>query len=235
MHIYAIGDLHLSGEPASKPMEIFGEHWAGHKEKIKENWLATVKDEDYVIVAGDISWAMNLEQADVDLAWLAELPGHKLLMRGNHDYWWTSLAKMRQRYEGRFEFLQNSSTVVTMEDGRRVAICGTRGWILPSAEKFSQEDDKIYKREAIRMELGLVEALKAEPDVLIQALHYPPLFNGEERTMFTDLMEKYHVNHCVFGHIHGESHIVMFEGERDGVSYKLVSCDTQGFKLYEIV
>lgn len=235
MHIYAISDLHLSGEPASKPMEVFGEHWLGHKEKIKTNWLATVKDQDYIIIAGDISWAMNLAEAAVDLEWLAALPGHKLLMRGNHDYWWTSLSKMRKTYENKFTFLQNSSAILTLEDGCKVAICGTRGWILPSAENFTEEDNKIYLREGIRMELGLQEALKEQPDILIQALHYPPLFNQEEHTLFTDIMEKYQVNHCVFGHIHGENHLFLFEGERQGISYKLVSCDTQGFQLYKIL
>lgn len=235
MHIYAIGDLHLSGEPASKPMEIFGSHWAGHKEKIRKNWLATVQDEDYVIIAGDISWAMSLKEAAVDLEWLAALPGHKLLMRGNHDYWWSSLSKMRQLYQNKFEFLQNSSLSFSLEDGTKVAICGTRGWLLPSAERFTAEDDKIYKREGIRMELGLQEALKDEPDILIQALHYPPLFKAEEHTLFTDIMEKYKVKHCVFGHIHGENNLAVFEGLRDGISYKLVSCDTQGFTLYKIL
>lgn len=235
MHIYAIGDLHLSGEPASKPMEIFGEHWAGHKEKIQQNWLATVQDEDYVIIAGDISWAMNLKEAAVDLEWLAALPGHKLLMRGNHDYWWTSLSKMRQQYEGKFAFLQNSSINLELEDATKVAICGTRGWLLPSAEKFTAEDDKIYRRESIRMELGLQEAVKQKPDILIQALHYPPLFKEDEHTLFTEIMQKYGVQYCVFGHIHGENHITMFEGQRDGISYKLVSCDTQGFKLFQIL
>lgn len=235
MHIYAIGDLHLSGEPASKPMEVFGEHWTGHKEKIKNNWLSTVQPEDYVIIAGDISWAMNLADAAVDLNWIAQLPGHKLLMRGNHDYWWTSVSKMRKQYEGVLEFLQNDSTTVTIEDGRVVAICGTRGWILPSAEKFTEEDNKIYLREGIRMELGLQEAIKSAPDILIQALHYPPCFNQEEQTVFTENLEKYNVDYCVFGHIHGENNITCFEGQRNNTLYKLVSCDTQNFQLYKII
>lgn len=235
MHIYAIGDLHLSGEPASKPMEIFGEHWAGHKEKIKEHWLATVREEDYVILVGDISWAMHFAEATKDLAWITALPGHKILLRGNHDYWWTSISKMRKQYAEQLAFLQNDSTLIPLDDGRRVAICGTRGWILPSAEKFTDEDNKIYLREGVRMELGLRQALKDQPDVVIQALHYPPLFNAEEHSVFTDLMEKYHVQYCVFGHIHGENHLSMFEGTRSGISYKLVSCDTQDFQLYQIL
>ena len=230
MNIYAIGDLHLSGEPPAKPMEIFGEHWLGHKEKIKNNWLATVTDGDVVIICGDISWAMGVKNAAEDLAWLAQLPGRKLLLRGNHDYWWSSLAKMQQLYGEHFEFIQNDCTMVD-----NISICSTRGWVLPSAENFSAEDEKIYKREALRLELSLKAAQHHNPEQLIVAMHYPPLFAADEHTLFTDLMEKYHVNHCVYGHIHGENHVLTFEGEREGVNYKLVSCDTQGFALTRIL
>ena len=230
MHIYAIGDLHLSGEPPTKPMEIFGEHWLDHKEKIKQHWLETVTENDTVIICGDISWAMNLEGAAQDLDWLAQLPGRKLLLRGNHDYWWTSLAKMQKRFGEHFEFLQNGCIMVG-----DIAICGTRGWILPSAENFTPEDEKIYKREAIRLELSLQAAVKEEPASIITAFHYPPLFAPTEQTAFTELLEKYNVQHCVYGHIHGENHVLTFEGERDGINYKLVSCDTQSFQLYKIV
>lgn len=230
MSIYAIGDLHLSGEPPAKPMEIFGEQWQGHKEKIKSNWLATVTDADTVIVCGDISWAQGLEEAAPDLEWIAALPGRKLLLRGNHDYWWTSLSKMRQRFGDSFAYLQNDCLMV--DD---IAICGTRGWVLPSSDSFSCEDEKIYKREGIRLELSLKAAAAQQPRTIITALHYPPLFAEEEHTLFTDLMEQYGVSHCIYGHIHGESHINVYEGLRSGICYKLVSCDTQGFKLYKIM
>ena len=230
MHIYAIGDLHLSGEPASKPMEIFGAHWAGHKEKVKTNWLATVQPEDVVLVCGDISWAMSLQEAEPDLRWLCELPGRKILLRGNHDYWWASLAKMKKQYGEQLEFLQNGCIMV--DD---IAICGSRGWILPSAENFSEEDDKIYKREGMRLEMSLQAAAKAEPSQMIAMLHYPPLFAEDEETVFTELLEKYGVQHCVYGHIHGEGPASCFEGSRGVVSYKLVSCDTQDFQLYKIL
>lgn len=230
MHIYAIGDLHLSGEPPTKPMEIFGTHWQGHKEKIRQNWLKTVAAEDTVIICGDISWAMSLQGAAPDLNWLAQLPGRKLLLRGNHDYWWASLAKMQQCYGDKFEFLQNDCIMAG-----DIAICGTRGWILPSAENFSIEDAKIYKREAIRLELSLQAALRQNPRAIITAMHYPPLFARTEHTLFTNLMHNYGVNYCVYGHIHGESHVATFEGVRERITYKLVSCDTQGFELYKIV
>lgn len=230
MHIYAIGDLHLSGEPPQKPMEIFGAHWQGHKEKIKNNWLTTVRPQDTVIVCGDISWAMGLQNAAPDLAWLAQLPGRKLLLRGNHDYWWASLAKMRQQYGSNFEFLQNNCLLAGS-----TAICGTRGWVLPSSESFTAEDEKIYKREAIRLELALQQAAAQKPERIVAAFHYPPLFAPEERTLFTGLLEKYGVQHCVYAHIHGENHVQPFEGERQGVHYKLVSCDTQSFALTQII
>lgn len=230
MSIYAIGDLHLSGEPPAKPMEIFGSQWQGHKEKIKQNWLAAVSDNDTVIVCGDISWALCLNEAIPDLEWLAKLPGRKLLLRGNHDYWWTSLAKMQARFGNSLEFIQNGCLLA--ED---IAVCGTRGWILPSAEVFTAEDEKIYRREGIRLELSLKAAAALKPKAIITALHYPPLFAPEERTLFTDLMEKYGVSQCVYGHIHGENHVIVYEGLRAGVNYKLVSCDTQNFQLHKIM
>lgn len=229
MNIYAIGDLHLSGDPPTKPMEIFGEHWSGHKEKIKANWLNVVQSDDTVIICGDISWAMGLNDVEEDLAWIKDLPGRKLLLRGNHDYWWTSLKKMQAKYGDDFEFIQNNCIMVG-----DTAICGTRGWLLPSAEQFSEEDLKIYEREAIRLQMSLDCAKKADAKRIICALHYPPLFAPEEETAFTDLLEKYEVKHCIYGHIHGVDHVLTFEGERKGVTYKLTSCDTQDFKLYKI-
>ena len=230
MNIYAIGDLHLSGEPPTKPMEVFGAYWLGHKEKIKNNWLNTVQAADTVIVCGDISWAMGIKNAAEDLAWLAQLPGRKLLLRGNHDYWWSSLAKMQQLYGENYEFLQNDCIMVG-----DTAICGTRGWVLPSSENFTPEDEKIYKREALRLQLSLEAATKNNPARIIVAMHYPPLFAAEEHTLFTNLLEQYQVQHCVYGHIHGENHVLTFEGDRAGVNYKLVSCDTQGFALTRIL
>ncbi len=230
MHIYAIGDLHLSGDPPSKPMEIFGEHWAGHKDKVRANWLQTVTDDDIVIICGDISWALQLEEAKSDLQWLAALPGSKILLRGNHDYWWTSLKKMQQFTENNFLFLQNNCLMYG-----NTAICGTRGWILPSSDSFMQEDQKIYQRESIRLELSLQAARAQQAEKIICVFHYPPLFAESEHNLFTDLLEKYPVTDCVYGHIHGENHISVYEGMRTGVRYKLVSCDTQQFKLYHIL
>ncbi|MDO4177899.1 MAG: metallophosphoesterase [Phascolarctobacterium sp.] len=229
MNIYCIGDLHLSGDPPKKPMEVFGEHWLGHKEKIKEHWLETVEADDVVIICGDISWAMSLDDAAEDLAWIKALPGHKLLLRGNHDYWWTSLKKMQEKFGKSFTFIQNNCIMIN-----GVAICGTRGWLLPSAEQFTEEDRKIYEREAIRLKMSLDCARKVKAQKIICALHYPPLFAPDEKNAFTSLLEEYKVTHCVYGHIHGLDHVLTFEGERKGVTYKLTSCDTQNFSLYKI-
>lgn len=231
MKFYAISDLHLSGEPAAKPMERFGDHWLNHKEKVQKNWLHTVTPEDIVIIGGDISWAMQLSEAAFDLSWIAQLPGHKLLLRGNHDYWWTSLKKMESIWRERFQFIQNNAYLYGT-----TAICGSRGWILPSNEAFTEEDEKHYKREAARLEISLQAAQKLNPEQIICCLHYPPLFNQEEQTLFTELMEKYQVKYCCYGHIHGEDPqaLAVFEGESRGISYKLVSCDTQKFELTPI-
>lgn len=229
MSIFAIGDLHLSGDPPAKPMEIFGEHWLNHKEKIKANWLKTVTDTDTVIICGDISWALQLNEAKPDLDFIASLPGKKILLRGNHDYWWTSLKKMQQFTQNQFIFLQNNCIAA-----EKAVICGTRGWILPSAESFTEDDNKIYQREGMRLELSLQAAKNAGAENIIAVFHYPPLFESNEQNLFTDLLEKYQVQQCVYGHIHGENHVAVFEGIRSGVNYKLVSCDTQFFQLTKI-
>lgn len=231
MKIYAISDLHLSGEPASKPMERFGDHWLNHKEKVRTNWLKTVTPDDVVIIGGDISWAMQLAEATIDLQWIADLPGQKLLLRGNHDYWWTSLKKMEAIWKEHFQFIQNNAYLYD-----NVAICGTRGWILPSNEGFTEEDEKHYKREAERLKISLEAAKALKPDHIICCLHYPPLFRAEEETLFTELMEKYGVEYCIYGHIHGEDKeaLAVYEGPTRGITYKLVSCDTQKFELTPI-
>lgn len=229
MSIFAIGDLHLPGGD-KKPMDVFGAHWERHFERICADWQSRVKPEDIVLIPGDISWAMQLGDALNDLREIAKLPGTILLLRGNHDYWWSSLSKMQQRYGAHFEFLQNDCIMV--ED---IAVCGTRGWLLPSAESFSDADRKIYNREGIRLELSLQQAHKIQAQQIITAFHYPPLFARTEHTCFTNLMLRYGVQHCVYGHIHGENHIPVFEGLREGIKYKLVSCDTQGFQLYKVI
>lgn len=224
MKLFAIGDFHLSGEPPQKPMDIFDKHWENHFQKIKQYWIDMITEEDTVLICGDTSWAIDLEDAAMDLNRIAELPGKKIILRGNHDYWWTSLKKMQQKTENTFSFLQNN--FFPFGD---YAVCGTRGWLLPSSEKFSPDDEHIYVREAIRLENSLSAAQKAGYEKFIVAMHYPPLYSEQEDTAFTELMGKYKVSYCAFAHIHGAEAAKIFQGSKNNIIYKLVSCDTQNF------
>lgn len=224
MSIFAIGDFHLSGEPPAKPMEVFSPAWANHFNKIRAAWLPLVAEDDTVIICGDTSWAMSLGAALPDLNRIATLPGRKIILRGNHDYWWSSLKKMQQATENKFMFLQNNFFACG-----DIAVCGTRGWLLPSSDAFTDDDRHIYEREGIRLENSLSAAAKAGYTKFIAALHYPPLYRAGEATLFTELLHKYGVTHCVFGHIHGTDAANIFEGNDNGITYKLVSCDTQNF------
>ena len=231
MPIYAIGDLHFSGVPETKPMTVFGEHWANHRQQIIENWKQTVAAEDVVILCGDISWAMKLADAvKDDLQSIAALPGRKVMLRGNHDYWWTGLAKMKQATEDAFFFLQNNFFPVSTEDAK-LAICGSRGWLTPQCEGYDPEtDDSILRHEELRIRASLDAAKSEGYENIILALHYPPFYSAEENSVFKQIIDEYSVKTCVFGHVHGsEGAAAIFQGERDGCFYKLVSCDTQNF------
>ena len=227
--LYAIGDLHLSGNPPAKPMTIFGEHWHERWHKIKESWLASVQDDDAVVLCGDTSWAMSLDNALPDLYEIADLPGKKIILRGNHDYWWNTVKKMTTVTDGRFFFLQNNFFAVG-----ETAVCGTRGWNLPGSESFSVEDEAIYKRECLRLETSLQLATAAGFSDLVVALHYPPLYVSGETSGFADLCSKYKVRTCVFGHVHGEDAKNTFQGMEGATRYKLVAADGVDFKLQEI-
>ncbi len=230
MNIYAISDLHLSAT-ADKPMDIFGGNWEGHFEKIKADWLATVKEEDIVLIAGDISWAMKLDDALVDLRSLASLPGRKVFIRGNHDYWWNGITKLRDSApNGSFYFLQTDAVKI---DG--LVIVGSRGWSCPGSSDYTEQDEKLYLREAERFRLALNEGKKRkeEGDRLLALIHYPP-FNAKcEETLFTKLFEENGVEKVVFGHIHGAAYFP-YKTEKNGVQYILSSCDKLGFKLVKI-
>ena len=232
MALFVLGDPHLS-LGASKPMDIFP-GWNDYVDRLEKNWRKLITPQDTIVLAGDISWAMRLTDTRKDFAFLQQLPGQKIIMKGNHDYWWTTANKMNAylKAEGfdTLHILHNNSYSV-----EGYAICGTRGWLLPSAESFSAADRKIYNREGIRLELSLQQAHKRQAQQIITAFHYPPLFARTEHTCFTNLMLRYGVQHCVYGHIHGENHIPVFEGLREGINYKLVSCDTQGFQLYKVI
>jgi len=227
--IFAIGDLHLSGY-SNKPMDIFGEHWTEHDKKIMESWQKNVKDEDAVLIPGDISWAMTLEDAKIDLNWIADLPGQKYLIRGNHDYWWGSLTKLNSLFDS-MHFIQNNFFTYN-----QYAICGTRGWNCPNHYKFTEHDGKIFTREVNRLELSLKAAKEKGYEDIIVMLHYPPTNDKLEPSLFTEMLEKYKVKQVVYGHLHGEtSYDAGLKGEYNGVYYNLVSCDYAGFHMVRIV
>ena len=224
MAIWAIADLHLSHDQP-KPMDIFGEAWANHADKIATNWRRVVGEADLVIIPGDISWAMDLAGARPDLDWIAALPGSKLLVRGNHDYWWSSISKVRAALPPGLAALQNDHFVFG-----DWAVCGTRGWLCPGEEGFDEEqDEKIYRREVGRLELSLKSARQAGQERLIAALHYPPFNRQGSPSGFSELLESHGVKHCLFGHIHDEGREKIFQGERGGVNYRFVACDGVDF------
>jgi predicted phosphohydrolase len=227
--LYAIGDLHLSLS-VDKPMDIFGEAWVKHEEKIKEYWLEHVSEEDTVLIPGDISWATTFEEAKIDLKWIDDLPGKKLLLRGNHDYWWTSLKRMTEAFPDMF-FVQNN-----YYEYDTYLICGTRGWVCPNKQNFDGHDEKIYKRELIRLKLSLDSARKVSQKPIIVMTHYPPTNEAYEASGFTELYESYGVSKVIYGHLHTEvSFKCGMQGIVNGVEYQLVSSDYVDFKLQKIV
>lgn len=226
MKIYAIGDLHLPGG-LNKSMERFG--WKNHQQKIFQDWDERVQEEDLVLLAGDISWAMNLEDAALDLQEISRRRGKKIMIKGNHDYWWASLTKMQQRFPA-ISFLYNN--YFRFAD---YAICGTRGWLCPNDVWFGSEDLKIYRREINRLRLSLQEAKKNGAEKIICMIHYPPTNDKFEKSGFTDLFQEYGVEKVIYGHLHGEeSFSAGIQGYHEGIEYFLVSCDYLGFRLKTI-
>ncbi|MBQ4542960.1 MAG: metallophosphoesterase [Clostridia bacterium] len=226
MAVYAISDLHLS-LGTDKPMSVFGGNWDNYEEKLKTNWNNAVAKDDTVIINGDISWATYIENAVNDFSFINQLNGTKLISKGNHDYWWTTMKKQQEFCENNgfdtIKFLQNNCYVV---DG--YAICGTRGWTIT---KNDDEDKKIYNRELERLQLSLREAKKADVKGIIAGLHYPPDLT------FMTVLENFGVTKCVYGHLHGNVQInsAYFEGEVGGIDYKLVSCDYLDFNPVRLV
>lgn len=221
MKVFCISDPHLS-LTCDKPMNIFGPTWEGHWEKICADWKSKVCDDDIVLIAGDISWAMKLEDAICDIREIDKLPGKKIFIRGNHDYWWKSLTAIRTAFPKDCFVIQNDS----VKFGQYV-FCGTRGWAVPEKEPISDEDKKMLNREKERLELALKSAKeKLEVgDKLVCMVHYPPFNSKLENSIFTELMEKYGVNKCVYGHLHGENSRSVKYLKKNEVEYYLTSCD----------
>jgi predicted phosphohydrolase len=229
MSIFAIGDLHLPGGDM-KPMDVFGSHWENHFEKIADNWRRRVKSRDVVLLPGDISWAMHLADALPDLAAIGELPGEKVLLRGNHDYWWGAITRLRAVLPQGMHAIQNDAQVL----GGRV-ICGTRGWTLPTETGADPEDRRIYERELMRLEMSLKDAQQKGPGLPILAmLHYPPFNERQEPSGFTDLLECYGVTDVVYGHLHGAGIRGGFTGVWRNIRFYLTSCDALGFSLLNL-
>lgn len=223
MAVYTIADLHLSFG-TDKPMDVF-RGWENYTERLEANWQKLVEEEDTVVIAGDISWAMSLAGIKNDFTFLDKLPGKKLLVKGNHDYWWTTKAKMDKYIEEEgFTTLSILHNNFYIADG--LALCGSRGWFYDAE---TDADMKVLKREAGRLGMSLEPAVKAGFEPLV-FLHYPPIYNDTECKEITDVLHQFGVRKCFYGHIHGGNAARRaFIGEKDGISYRLVACDHLGF------
>ncbi|HBM81842.1 MAG TPA: serine/threonine protein phosphatase [Clostridiaceae bacterium] len=229
MSIFAVSDLHLSGVNP-KPMDIFGQKWQNHWDKIKNAWQNSVKKDDTVLIPGDISWAMSLKDAMYDINDISKMPGKKIFLRGNHDYWWASPAKLKRTLPENIDIIQNNN--IELDD---YYICGTRGWILPGDERFKTEDEKIYKREIIRLKLSF-SSIPANPaKAVIVMMHFPPVNEKREASEFIDIMKEHKTSICVYGHLHNANRETVVEGLYEGIRFHLVSCDYLDFKLKKIV
>lgn len=204
-------------------MDVFSEEWKNHDMRIRENWLKKVKEEDTVLLAGDLSWSMKLQGGKEELDFVAGLPGRKIIIKGNHDYWWGSITKLNSMYDN-MDFIQNN--FFSYED---YAICGTRGWVIPGSSLFKEEDEKIFRREVLRLKMSLDAAKKRGFQKFIVMIHYPPVNETFKDSEFTDIFEEYGVETVIYGHLHGKSLQRVMTGERNGVEYILTSCDYIGF------
>ena len=219
MSLFAIDDLHLSLS-VNKPMDIFGERWANHVEKLTKNWNETVSENDVVVIPGDISWAINFDEAKADFDYINKLNGTKIISKGNHDYWWSTLSKLNA-------FLSENSfdTIKFLHNNHypyeKYGICGTRGWI---NETSVPADAKVLAREAQRLEVSIKSALSENLEPMV-FLHYPPVFGNESNYDILDVMYKYDVKECYYGHLHGNAHKYAICGEREGIKFNLIAAD----------
>lgn len=221
MALYTIADLHLP-LGVDKPMDIFGNRWENYIEKLSDNWQSNVTDNDVVVIAGDFSWATYLEESFKDFKFLNNLNGKKIILKGNHDYWWTTKNKLQKFIsENGFkniEFLHNNSYMYN-----DIAICGTRGWMHPEWTNITSKDTKIFKREVLRLEFSINTA-KDYKDIFVFT-HYPPMSDKLEKNEFSDVLERYNVSKCLYGHLHSYSHKYAINSTVRGVEYKLISGD----------
>ena len=228
MALYTIGALHLSlGAP--KPMDVFGGKWVGYMDKLAEG-LSVIGPEDTTVLCGDLSWALGLENAQADFAWIDRIPGRKIILKGNHDYWWSTAAKFYkfcQAYGFSEQYILNNNCY---EYGDW-AICGTRGWFFEE-ERSGAHDAKVFNRELMRLEASL-KAAKDRPKLVF--LHYPPRYRGYECREIIELLERYGVRRCYYGHLHSDSHKLAIEGLYGGVEYRLVASDYTNFQPVKVL
>lgn len=226
MAVFAIGDLHLS-LGTNKPMDVFP-GWEGYLPKLEHNWRTLVRPEDTVILVGDTSWAMSLKDTEADFAFLQSLPGQKWMLKGNHDYWWTTARKMDSFLQANgfdsLHILHNNACVI-----EGTALCGTRGWPFDDA---AAQGEKLMAREAGRLRMSLQAAEKAEQKVAF--LHYPPVYPGASAQELLEVLKDYDVKECYYGHLHGKSIRFAVQGDVDGIRYKLISADGLGFCPYKV-
>lgn len=230
MKIFAISDLHISTN-TNKPMDVFGGNWVGYLEKIYADWESKVSDDDLVLIAGDISWAMSIDDAVKDISTFAALKGKKIIIKGNHDYWWSGIGKVRDSLPESVYALQNDS--IKIGD---VVICGSRGWTVPGAPDFTEQDMKLYKRETERLKLSLSSAKKLAEngEKIIAMIHYPPFNVRRESSAYTDVFEEFGVDSVIYGHLHGKDVRADKFLIKNGIKYYLTSCDLVDNKLTEI-
>jgi predicted phosphohydrolase len=249
MAVWAIADLHLSFGVPNKEMDFFGSTWINWTTRIEENWKSLIYEDDLVLIAGDISWAMRIEEVIPDLEWIHKLPGTKVILRGNHDYWWTSLSKIEKILPSSIHLIQNN-----VFNWKNISVGGSRLWDTSSykfheyidykenarAKKLSSEDpdivenDKIFDRELSRLETSL-KLLSKSADFRIAMTHYPPISADLQNSRGSELIEKYRVNACVFGHLHNVKQGISLFGTKNQITYYLTSCDYLTFKPIKIL
>ena len=228
MALYAIGDLHLC-LGASKPMDVFGGAWVGYMEKLKQG-ISVIRPEDTTVLLGDLSWALDLKEAREDFRWINEIPGRKIILKGNHDYWWSTASKFYtfcQENGFHNQWILNNNHYEY--DGW--AICGTRGWFFEE-DRSGQHDEKIFRREILRLEASLRSAGDLPKMVF---LHYPPRYKGYLCEEIVELLSRYQVRRCFYGHLHGASHKLAVEGLWNGVDYRLTSADYLAFSPLKVI
>lgn len=250
MAVWAIADLHLSFGVPDKQMDVFGPEWADHPKNVQEHWHACISPDDLVLIPGDISWAMHPEEARPDLEWIDKLPGTKVILRGNHDYWWASLSKVQSVLPPSIHAIQNN-----VFEWKGIIIAGARLWdtsaysfgryidyqenpraaVLTATEKDMHEAERIYQRELGRLELSLKCLEKSSGSTRIAMTHYPPIGGELHESTASRLLEKYGISICVFGHLHRVKKEMPLFGEKNGIRYILTSCDYLDFKPVKIL